>query len=62
MFADAPAPRARDAEEHLARERDEYIEVYRKRFLSDPVGEDRRSPHPVRVPMPVPPDHGAKKK
>lgn len=62
MFADAPAPRARDAEEHLARERDEFIEVYRKRFLSDPVGEDRRPPRPVRVPIPVPPDHGAKKK
>ena len=62
MFADAPAPRARDAEEHLAREREEYIEVYRKRFLSDPVGEDRRPPRPVRIPMPVPPDHGAKKK
>jgi len=62
MFADAPAARPRDAEEHLARERDEYIEVYRKRFLSDPVGEDRRPPRPVRVPVPVPPDHGAKKK
>ena len=62
MFVDAAAPRARDAEEHLAREREEYIEVYRKRFLSDPVGEDRRPPRPVRIPVPVPPDHGSRKR